>query len=445
MRRYFHSAWFLLPALLITCNEDRSVIGLELLKDSEVLQIGTVDTLTVEAYTVEPTHIYTTKRNISPLGSYSDPVFGTVKTEFIAQYAFSTDPEFGVTAAPDSLIIELFCKNNYGDPAHTPKISVYKLTTDLIDSLEYFSDFDPSGMYNPDKINITDAKIKSLNVNPNNTDSSLIQIHLSNEYAFELMHPRFIGDSLFYIEDSVFKAHIKGLYFGVEQAGEEGAVYYSEPVNLLSRIVLYYHDDVDTTLEYNYYFYGSYMKVNIYDFNDHNEANIPYLNNENFQDTAVYIQSLGGTAVNINIPYLTELTGLLGNVAINRAELIIPVLTDSVEQLTYKIPSQLGLRSINDEGEETLISDDPSLFRLSGYYGGLYDSETKSYRFNISNYIQNIFSGADYKNLRLFAGYYNQSQYTITYNTSEASRVVLASGNNPAKRMRIEMFYTEIP
>ncbi len=444
MRRYFHSAWFLLPVLLISCKEDRSVIGLELLKDSEVLNIGTVDTLSIKAFTVEPKHLYTTSQIISPLGSYTDPVFGVVKAEFLAQYAFSTYQEFGIGSVPDSLVIELFCKNYYGNPEFTPKINVYELTSDLIDSIEYFSDFDPSGMYNVNKINISDAKFRSLNINPNNTDSSLIQIHLSNEYAAKIMHSRFVGDSLFYIEDSVFKAHVKGLYFEVEQAGEDGSIYYTEPVNLLSRIVLYYHNDEDT-LDYDYYFYGSYMKVNIYDFNNHNEAKIPYLNDENFQDTAIYIQSMGGTAVNINIPYLTELTDLLGNVAINKAELIIPVLTDSIEQLTYKIPSQLGLRSINDEQEEALLSDDPSVFRLSGYYGGLYDNEIHAYRFNISNYMQDIFNGAEYNNLRLFAGYYNQSQYTISYNTREANRVVMASGNNQREKIKIEIFYTEIP
>ncbi len=444
MPRFFHSAWFFLPVLLISCNEDRSVIGLELLKDSEIINIGTIDTLTIEAYTVEPKHLYTSNQYISPIGSYKDPTFGNVKAELISQYIFSTFIDFGENPVADSLIVELFCKGSYGKSRFTPVINVYELTTDLNDTLAYFSDFDPSGIYDLNKINITEAKIKNLNINSGSNDSSLIQVHLSTDYAEKLISPGFVDDSLLYTSDSLFKSYVKGLYFEAEQAGEEGTIYYAEPVDLLSRIVLYYHNDEDTS-EYEYYFYGNYTSINIYDFDNHNEADIPYLNNQDFQDTAIYLQSLGGTAVNIKFPYLPELVDMLGSLSINKAELIIPVLTDSLEQLEYKIPSQLGLRAIDENGLESILPDDPSVFRLSGYYGGVFDSEIHAYRFNISNYFQEIFNGSDYSDLRLFAGYYNRSQYTVSYNIMEANRVVLASGNNERTKIRLDIFYTEIP
>jgi hypothetical protein len=446
MHRYFHSAWFLLPILLISCNEDRSVIGLELLKDSEMLNVGTIDTLTIEAYTVEPKHLYTTNQSISPLGSYTDPIFGNVRTEFISQFAYSSSINFGDSAAADSLVVELFFRGSYGNTEFVPKINVYELTSDLDDTLEYFSDFDPSGIYNPVNINITEAEVKSLNVDPENDDSLILKINLSNEYAKKLIDAgfEFEYDSLFYLEDSIFRDKIKGLYFETEQAGEEGSILYTEPVNVMSRIVLYYHNDEDT-LEYYYYFYGSDMKINIYNFENHNGAQIPFLNDQSYQDTAVYIQSLGGTAVNIKIPDIQGLAETLGKVSINKAVLIIPVLTDSIEQEEYEIPSQLGLRSINEEDEESVLPDDPLVFRYLGYYGGLYEGETNTYRFNISNYLQDIFNGGEYNDLRLFAGYYNQSQYTVSYNIREANRVILASGNNARIKIRLEIFYTEIP
>lgn len=444
MLRYFHSAWLLLPALLISCNEDRSVIGLELLKDSEILNVGTVDTLAIEAFTVEPEHLYTTNQSISPLGSYTDPIFGNVRTEFISQFAYSSSVNFGFSAVADSLVIELFFRGSYGNPEFVPKLNVYELTSDLDDTLEYFSDFDPSGMYDPVKINIADAEVKSLNVNPENADSLMVKIHLSNEYAEKLIDAGFEYDTLLYSQDSIFRDQIKGLYIEAEPAGEDGSILYTEPASIMSRIVLYYHNYEDT-LEYDYYFYVSYTKINIYNFENHNGAQIPYLNDQNFQDTAVYIQSLGGTAVNIKIPDLQGLADILGKVAINKALLIIPVLSDSIEQEEYEIPSQLGLRTIDDEGEESILPDDPSVFRFTGYYGGLYESETNTYRFNISNYLQDIFNGGEYNDLRLFAGYYSLSQYTVSYNTREANRVVLASGNNARTKIRLEIFYTEIP
>lgn len=431
--------------LVVACKEDPSIIGLELLKDSEILNIGTIDTISIEAFTVEPEHLVTGGQlAISPLGSYVDSIYGKLKAEFLAQYAFSNYVEFDNNPISDSLIIELFCKGNYGNSEFKSKINVYELTSDLVDSINYYSDFDPAGMYNPNKINISEATIKKLNINTANNDSLLIRIKLSNDYAQQLINPAAEDDSLFYSADTIFRSYIKGLYFSVDQVEEDGLIVYAAPSNVLSRIVLYYHNDEDT-LEYEYYFYGSYTSVNSYNFNNHNEAEIPYLNDEIFQDTAIYLQSLGGTAANIKFPYLSELIDDLGRVSVHKAELIIPVITDSIEQQVYDIPQQLGLRLLNVDGEESLLPDDPYIFRYSGYFGGTYDSQIKAYKFNISNYFQDLFLGGEYYDLRLFVGSFNETNLSLSYNISEANRVVLASGNNTTAKISLNIFYTRIP
>lgn len=442
IKQYINSCILLI--LLYACQEDPSKLGLEFLQDSDMLDVALTDTVTVEAFTVEPKHLITTSQLNVPLGSYADPVFGHVKAEFLAQYAFSDYVDFGMSPICDSLIIELFCLGKYGNGEFTSEIDVYELTSDLADSIDYYSDFDPTGLYTINKINISEAIISNLNTNDNNIDSTLIQIHLSNFYGNKLLYPQVEDDSLFYTNDSVFKANIKGLYFSVDQVDEGGLILYALPSNVSSRIVMYYHN-MEDTLEYSYYFYGSYVRVGIFDFNGHNEAHIPYLNNTAFQDTAIYLQSLGGTVADIKFPYIGNLLEDLGRVSVNKAELIIPVLTDSLEQIEFEIPAQLGLRSVNAEGEEAIIPDDPSVLGLVGYFGGKYEDEIKAYKFNIGSYIQSLVNGSEYNDLRLFVGTYSETNGLLTYNITKADRVILASGNNSNNKIRLNIFYTKIP
>ena len=442
IKQYINSC--ILIILLYACQEDPSKLGLEFLQDSDMLDVALTDTLTVEAFTVEREHVLTTSQYSLPLGSYADPIFGHIKAEFLAQFAFSDYVDFGLYPVCDSLIIELFCSGSYGNGEFTSEINVYELTSDLADSIDYYSDFDPAGFYNINKINVSDAIISNLNTNDDNTDSTLIKIHLSNFYGNKLLYPPVEDDSLFYINDSVFKANIKGLYFSADQVDEGGLILYALPSNISSRIVLYYHN-LEDTLEFSYYFYGSYVRIGIFDFNSHNEANIPYLNDKAFQDTAIYLQSLAGTVADIKFPHIDNLIENLGRVSVNKAELIIPVITDSLEKTEYEIPGQLGLRSVNAEGQETLIPDDPSVLGLVGYFGGKYDDEIKAYKFNIGNYIQGLVNGNEYNDLRLFVGTFDETTGFLTYNITNANRVILASGNNSNNKIRLYIFYTKIP
>ena len=440
IKQYIFCCVFLVSAY--ACQEDPSRLGINFLKDTDLVTMEFTDTVTVEAYTIERDPLVTSGKYNMPLGSYVDPVFGAVKAELLAQFAYSYYIDFGNYPVCDSVIFEFFCSGGYGKDEFTSKINVYELTTDLIDSINYLSDFDPSGYYDINKISTSDPVVSDMNVDNDNTDSTLIQIYLNKFFGNKLLYPT-VDDSLFYSNDSVFKANMKGLYFEVGQVDEGGRILYTSPSNYSSRIIMYYHNDEDT-LAYPYYFYGSYVRIGIYDFDNHNGASIPYLNNESVQDTAIYLQSLGGTAATIRLPYINDLVNKLGNVSINKAELIIPVLTDSAEKVDYGIPSQLGLRAVNSEGEESLLPDDPSVLGLVGYFGGKYSSESNAYIFNIGSYIQYLVEGGEYNDLRLFVGVYDENNMKISYNTEKANRVVLSSGNNPNNKIKLNIYYTEI-
>ena len=56
-----------------------------------------------------------------------------------------------------------------------------------------------------------------------------------------------------------------------------------------------------------------------------------------------------------------------------------------------------------------------------------------------------MFNGEEYSDLRLFVGTYNESTRLLSYNITDANRVVLASGNNSNNKIRLNIFYTKIP
>ncbi len=69
----FLSLFFLLSA----CNKADSVLGLNALDPSDLLNANQVDTFTLETYTIVEDSVITDNPAFSLLGSYNDPQFGT--------------------------------------------------------------------------------------------------------------------------------------------------------------------------------------------------------------------------------------------------------------------------------------------------------------------------------------------------------------------------------
>src|SRR4030043_2024077 len=98
---------FWLSFFAFSCKEDPESIGIEILPGGDLI-LGMDTTLIVEAYTLEYDSLRSNRKRLSPVGNYSDPVFGKVSTSVLSEFGPLTYLLFSQDAEPDSLILELF-------------------------------------------------------------------------------------------------------------------------------------------------------------------------------------------------------------------------------------------------------------------------------------------------------------------------------------------------
>ncbi|MFP4691614.1 MAG: hypothetical protein ACLFMU_06845, partial [Bacteroidales bacterium] len=128
------------------------------------------------------------------------------------------------------------------------------------------------------------------------------------------------------------------------------------------------------------------------------------------------------------MPYLDDLKDLQG-VVINKAELLVPVQEGFATDDLPETEDMLLLR-FREDGNLSFISD----YHVgSSYFGGELDKENMEYRFNISQYVQDLMNGV----------YENRGLTIVASDVSEgASRVVLRGPGRQENPMRMVIYYT---
>ena len=177
----------------------------------------------------------------------------------------------------------------------------------------------------------------------------------------------------------------------------------------LSLMRLHYHNDTDTSF-YDFLISPLSARVNMFSQGyvaDLSVLNSP-INDSVFVDgnRSLYIMSGAGLKTHIKIPFLESINNSIDTIsgdttslgcAIQKAELIF-TLDDSYFDSRYPPQDQLYILTENSEGSPISTPDQMSLgVNIDGYY----DSQNKTYRFNISRSIQHLLnrsSGAYYGN-----------------------------------------------
>jgi len=417
--------------LMISCNEDPSQIGISLMPEEDFFSLKVIDTLTINAYTLGPVGIPATNRYNFPFGCINDSIFGSLSVDFMIQITPEGYKKIGTLLDVDSVLLEIEFDSYDGDSSYIPQLEVYKLKKTIDDTLKY-SDLDVSEYYNPENLAIS-ATIQR--------DSLLkYYIFLNPSLGFDLLY----NDSTFFINDSVFNSRFPGFYIkSPRNVSTTGGLKYGKKLNL---IVYYTTYTFKFYPDYDIYFnpYPDY-KVSICHF-DYSKGKITGLNNPTARDSLLYIQSMGGTQVNLSIPGLSELKEKLGNkVIINKAELIIPMLLDSSDYSVIKLTNQLGIRVIEDNTKKTLPEDFLNSLNTKSYIDGMYYSNTKSYRIVMTGYIQDFFRGKEISTtFQIFSALLNTSAKRTDYNIFNLNRTVIANQNHPSRKLQFKLYYTKL-
>ncbi len=347
--------------------------------------------------TLVPTHM---------VGRMMDPIFGTVEASLNFQIGIQDEPNFS-GAILDSVILSLAYDTlwgTYGPASEQASFEVYKLAEDLYRDSTYYtnsllaSSSEPVGSTGPFQPNYIDSiSVDEPLSNGNGHDSVKYIPHLrinllgsDQAYGKELLALT-VDD---FASNEIFRQHIKGLV--IRPTNEAGKMVHFSMFDRLTRLNLYYSQN-DTAKVMRFPVLQDLVAINTY---SHDFAGSPAgnaIDNPEEGDSMIYVQSMGGPSLKIEVGDLSA----IGNSVVNNATLTIPLgYLAATDSASYPPIDQLIIEELTESGEQKIIEDIGSLLYnrdLGALFGGklTLDETTgmSNYTFNITRHVQKMSRG----------------------------------------------------
>ena len=460
--------------ILSSCKKPDTV-GLAV-DPSEVVNGTLLDTVSINTTTLRDDSIVTTNITATQLGAsvavfplayYKDPIFGV--TEANAALSLSTPAgaftrPTGTVTVDSAVLVLRYARNFYGDTTATNyKLNVYQLNEQPLNQAYYNT---KTWAYNPTLIGT-----RSFRARPNDS-VKVLQIVTGAKDTIKKLRPQIripvntafaknnilLADSSKLIGTEAFKRYFKGLYLTFDKAqttGGPGGNFYLLTDSCALNV--YYKNTSSTgtidTVMASFPAFGNYAAQIKHDYTG---TAIPAALSNTKSSGTVYLQGLAGLRAKIAFPSLaTNVKKLLGNAALNRAELIITPVAGT--QIYPFLPApKLTMYRYNVAKQRVLIPDagliidnntgrTDSRYLSAGTFGGFYNIPTKNeYHFIITGYIQDLISGktTDYGTFLAPADFYNTTVEYATGSAYSAGRLVAGGDKTSAYKMKLNIIYT---
>ncbi|MGX5688902.1 DUF4270 domain-containing protein [Arcticibacter tournemirensis] len=405
----------------------------------------------VNTVTVRDDSVNTFNIGQYPLGSLSDPDLGTTEAGIAMQLSLpSSGFTFGTAAELDSAVLVFRYGNDfYGDSLNTAyKIDVHELAEKF--GANYYSNKvwtigaswgSKEGIRNfawRDSIRITqivkggpDTLVKVAPQLRIKLDKSHIETKLFGD-----------GNKQHLTNNTAFVNYLKGLYLKVSKGADAtGGIAFLNmaATDVVARMEVYYRNTNSSggkdTLTASFNVAGEAASIK------HNYEGTPVkaqLDAPLQTFSTVYVQPMGGLKTKVTFPDLKNLKQL-GNIAINKAELVVYTGTSTTNIL--ETPQALTLYQPDIAGQRQSLPDQVS------YWGGSsYDSAKKRYVFNLSTYVQQILSGKSEQYpvyiIPSDIRFISQQSRNISTLATTAARSILAGKDHPEYKIRLNIYYT---
>jgi hypothetical protein len=387
-----------IPALLViiiffvySCNKNPYQVGLNLLPASDTLNIKTIDTSTIVAYSVLQDTVRTDEANESLLGSLMDPVFGSTTVGFYMQYNLSAiTPDFGTNPVLDSAVLSIPYGSIYGDTTALQRLKVYEISqTFYYDTLYYSNSTLQTYPLLLADYSFVPRRYDSLTIGGVKTKAH-IRVNLG-KYSNYFGNKILTAPAAALSTNADFLLFMKGLYIESQRSDYGGALLSFDPTNTYSEVLIYYHNEANDSLSFILPGSSTSARFNHFDHNNYLNASPGFRQQVLQHDsalgkTALYIQGLAGVRVKLRLPFLKSL-GKSGKIAINSA---ILTFKNSQTDTTLAPPVTLTLLTIDSTGALSFL---PDYSEGTGFAGGGYHIDTRTYFFRITRYIQQVLDG----------------------------------------------------
>jgi len=356
--------------IVTSCDDTLKEIGFTIQPEKDRITVGT-DTLALQASTIQVDKIFAKTKN-PILGEYIDPLYGTIKSDYVGEFYYPEGESFQSGAVIDSVRLSLFFDSWVGDSLAPMEVSVYEVTKTL--PSYYYTDFNPKNYVSPTPLGktvFTAANLELSEDEQTQTDYRMAVVNLP-----DLLGQRMLDNPDRLIDTETFKEFFKGLYvtttFGKGTIIKVAYTYF----------VVHYHypgksstTNADTT-------FTDFIRLNF----SPEVTQINSIQNKNDQllisnDTQTHIKSPAGVNTEIVFPF-SQISDKLQAQALNQANLKIYAIPDDQTTLKFKLSPPNYLLLINKDSLSNFFEKRKMPDNITSFYASFNKTE---YSYDFSN------------------------------------------------------------
>ena len=365
-----HLLHFILVIIIFNSCTDPNNLGLEVQPESDIITFNVTENFTwQEGFTISEDSLPSDETLSLLLGQINDPIFGENSAEFITQILLSANNNIiGENPEVDSVILSYSYSGYYGELEDFSSVNVQEIDFDIFKDSVYYS--------NSFNLENTNSLVNTFAIKKEN-ESPFLKISLKNTFGQKILD---FGETILQDNDN-FLQNLRGLHV---TANSQNTILYLNPSALNTKLVIYYHNSSQDSLELEFQLDNNTARVNL--FNDKSDFSL--LNDQSYK----YIQSMAGYKLLVNINGLDSIKKVLSGKSINKAIMTFTIADDS--QIDYPAHEKLLLVRLDNEDRNIFLTD--YIIEGESYFGGTL--QNGEYNFNITRYLYQLINNNSYTN-----------------------------------------------
>ena len=247
--------------------------------------------------------------------------------------------------------------------------------------------------------------------------------------------------------NTAFQAGLKGVYVTLDQAQTTGP-----GGNIMlkmdsARVSLYFRSTKSGTIDTTLITFPVQSGLHAANIKHTYSAKVNAAINTPAADGSVYLQALAGLRAKMTFPNVKNIFASVGNVVINRAELIVKVAPGS--NIPYRQNQKLTLYQLDIAKQRIRLQDatttDPRGQNGPSFFGGYYNPTTGEYHFTVTGYLQDLIQGKTVDNGTYLAPVDPTAGTAVDIApTAQYAERTIVGGKNSPYRARLSIIYTKV-
>lgn len=384
--------------LSVSCNDTLDQVGFTIQPGKDRLAVG-IDTLQLQARTVQVDSMFG-ETNYPVLGEYADPVFGSIKSEYIAEFYLPKGMDFKEGAIIDSVRVEVAYTSIVGDSIAPMRLSVYKVAKSLKGFADY-TNVDPKKFADMSEL-LGEQIFTGRNSTYRNRSFTAEDYSTVNykEYYINVEIPDSIGESFLteykkpgngkLSDTDTFREFFPGLYF-TTSFGNSTIL----SADMTSLFIYYKYNDVKGSSTGQDTIRTGVFKLNntpeVRQINHIESNNIELLKDN---PTYTYIKSPAGVNTELKFP-ISEIHENLQSKALNLVNFTVYALPDASDNEMVKLSPPDYLLLINKDSLNGFFENRKLRDNVTSFLSEKFDASTYSYKFNNISSLINYYNQAN--------------------------------------------------